>query len=46
MPDVVTDPPFNATAPPVSAWTPLALDPPVEIDVPFDVVMLDPAPVA
>ena len=43
-PVVLTEPPLSATAPLVFACTPSALTPEVAIVVPFEVVMLDPAP--
>ncbi len=43
-PLVATEPPFSVTMPPVSACAPLALAPDVAIVVPFEVEMLDPAP--
>ncbi len=44
FPDVVTEPPVIETCPPVSMFTPDALSPVVAIVVPFEVEMLDPAP--
>ena len=43
-PVVLTEPPLSVTTPLVSACTPSALTPDVAIVVPFEVVMLDPAP--